>query len=107
MISSRYRCIPPYLRLTFLIVHSVVKPAIFEDIAQEAINLCRLALVAASENIARTRPPSSVLDGHLFLVRHLLILKEMTNNLDFIPKDAAPKFVGVTGELSSCGFVLN
>lgn len=59
-------------------LHDFVKPAIFEDIAQEAANLCRQSLVAASEAI-KTR---SGLDGHLFLVRNLLILKEITRNLD-------------------------
>ena len=71
-----------------------VKPAIFEDIAQEAVNLCRSSLVAAAEMIEQKNTP---FDGHLFLVRHLLILKEMTHNLDFSQNYAGPKF-GVTGE---------
>jgi len=54
------------------------QPAIFEDLAQEAINLCRQTLVSAAEMVKAQNASSSVLDGHLFLVRHLLILKEMT-----------------------------
>src|SRR4051812_22072783 len=56
-----------------------MQPAIFEDIAQEAINLCKISLVTASETLKSRNPPHSVLDGNLFLVRHLLILKEIAN----------------------------
>jgi hypothetical protein len=40
------------------------------------------------------------LDGQLFLIRHLLILKEVANNLDYTPKDAEPRtdIGGMTGE---------
>lgn len=57
-----------------------VKPAIFEDIAQEAINFCRQSLVSAADLIAQRT--GNGLDGRLFLVRHLLILKEVGKNLD-------------------------
>jgi len=57
--------------------------------------------VAASENIALRNPPSSALDGHLFLVRHLLILKEMTHRLDFVPKDTESRSTAMTGEFYS------
>ncbi|EPQ56850.1 Sec34-domain-containing protein [Gloeophyllum trabeum ATCC 11539] len=69
-------------------LHNFVKPAIFEDIAQEAIGLCRQSLVSASELIkARNNAPPGPLDAQLFLVRHLLILKEMTVSLDLRGKD--------------------
>ncbi|PSS38005.1 hypothetical protein PHLCEN_2v145 [Hermanssonia centrifuga] len=80
----------PTLRKTVWVLsqlHDFVKPGIFDDIAQEAVNLCRQSLVAASDVLKSKNPPSSVLDGQLFLVRHLLILKEMTQNLDFTSKD--------------------
>ena len=64
------------------------QPAIFDDIAQAAVNLCKQSLVSASDSLKSKNPPSSVLDGQLFLVRHLLILKEMTQNLDFATKDS-------------------
>ncbi|KAI0074424.1 Sec34-domain-containing protein [Panus rudis PR-1116 ss-1] len=84
-------------------LHDFVKPAIFEDLAQEAVNLCRQSLLTAAENLKNRNPPSSVLDGQLFLVRHLLILKEMTSNLDFGHKDAERKvdLGGVTDTLAS------
>ncbi|KAJ3830003.1 Sec34-like family-domain-containing protein [Lentinula raphanica] len=91
----------PTLRKTVLVLeqlHEFVNPAIFEDIAEEAIVLCQASLVAASENIVNSLPPSlnrpssspepenstsesvarsTLLDGHLFLIRHLLILREV------------------------------
>jgi len=57
-----------------------VKPAIFEDIAQEALEVCRLSLVSGADLI-RTQP-GKALDGHLFLVRHLLIMKEVLSSLE-------------------------
>ncbi|KAA1475103.1 Sec34-domain-containing protein [Dentipellis sp. KUC8613] len=65
-------------------LHDFVQPAIFDDLAQEAVNLCRQSLSAAADMLRAKSP----LDGHLFLVRHLLILKEMTRNLDLVQRDA-------------------
>ncbi|KAJ4488159.1 Sec34-like family-domain-containing protein [Lentinula aciculospora] len=112
----------PTLRKTILVLeqlHDFVNPAIFEDIAEEAIVLCQSSLIAASENIVnsassssnRTTPSSEVhttapepiarstlLDGYLFLVRHLLILREVparfglsTESTDNIPHSNAGK----------------
>ncbi|CAL1706078.1 unnamed protein product [Somion occarium] len=83
-------------------LHDFVNPAIFDDIAQEAVNLCRQSLVSASENL-KAKNPQSKLDGQLFLVRHLLILKEMTSNLDFAQNDTKRKvdLTGVTDTLAS------
>ncbi|PBK78097.1 Sec34-domain-containing protein [Armillaria solidipes] len=84
-------------------LHDFVKPAIFEDIAQEALSLCRQSLVSASEALKLKNPPTSRLDGQLFLIRHLLIMKEITNNLDLVQRDYDPSinFAGVTETLSS------
>ncbi|KAG2074742.1 Sec34-domain-containing protein [Suillus decipiens] len=83
-------------------LHDFVKPAIFEDIAHEAVSLCRQSLVTSS-NLVEQRSSTNVLDGQLFLVRHLLILKEVANNLDYTPKDAEPKsdIGGMTDTLAS------
>lgn len=76
-----------------------VQPAIFEDIAQEAISICRQSLVSAADTIKGVKTnvisqgqglsyaTSKTLDGELFLVRHLLILKEVTQNLDLVSRD--------------------
>ncbi|KAG5337160.1 hypothetical protein C0989_010459 [Termitomyces sp. Mn162] len=77
----------PTLRKTVWVLsqlHDFVKPAIFEDIAQEAINLCRQSLVAAADMI-RVKAP---LDAHLFLARHLLLLKEVIQSLDVAQREA-------------------
>ncbi|KAG6900069.1 hypothetical protein C0993_003419 [Termitomyces sp. T159_Od127] len=77
----------PTLRKTVWVLsqlHDFVKPAIFEDIAQEAISLCRMSLVAAADMI-RVKAP---LDSHLFLARHLLLLKEVTQSLDVAQREA-------------------
>ncbi|KAK2460187.1 hypothetical protein APHAL10511_007778 [Amanita phalloides] len=66
-------------------LHDFVKPAIFEDIAQEAVGLCRQSLVAASEAM---KVQKNALDAHLFLARHLLILKELVHKLDLVQKEA-------------------
>jgi hypothetical protein len=76
-----------------------IQPAIFEDIAHEAVSLCRQSLVTSS-NLVGQRSSMGTLDGQLFLIRHLLILKEVANNLDYTPKDAEPRIDigGMTGE---------
>ncbi|KAI0633496.1 Sec34-domain-containing protein [Trametes polyzona] len=68
-------------------LHEFVKPAIFDELAQEAIKYCLQTLVSAAETLKSKNPPASVYDGHLFLLRHLLILKEMTQNLDLVHRD--------------------
>lgn len=99
------------------ILNNRIQPAIFEDIAQEAINICRLSLVSAAEmikgvktNVISQGPGSSyatskTLDGELFLVRHLLILKEMTQNLDLVGRDDTSRTIdlsSVTGTFYTC-----
>ncbi|KZT63738.1 Sec34-domain-containing protein [Daedalea quercina L-15889] len=96
----------PTLRKTVWVLsqlHDFVKPAIFDDIAREAVNLCRQSLVSAAGTLRSKAPPTSTLDGQLFLVRHLLILKEMTQNLDLENKnpDRGIDLSGVTETLAS------
>ena len=94
-----------------------MQPAIFEDIAQEAVNICRQSLVSAADAIkgAKTNvisqgqgsfnATSKTLDGELFLVRHLLILKEVTQNLDLVNRDDGSRTVNlsaVTGAFYVC-----
>lgn len=43
------------------------------------------------------RQEASKADGQLFLVRHLLILKEMTASVEMIRKDRAKEWAGMTG----------
>jgi hypothetical protein len=53
-----------------------------EDIAQEALSYSRTSLISASDLIRSRNPPGTYLDGSLFLVRFLLILKEVMTSLD-------------------------
>ncbi|CAO3664413.1 unnamed protein product [Umbelopsis vinacea] len=57
ILSKLYRC---------------VRTTVFEDLAQEAVSICKSSLAAASETISAR----SKLDGQLFAIKHLLILKE-------------------------------
>ncbi|KAJ3937029.1 MAG: Sec34-like family-domain-containing protein [Lentinula lateritia] len=85
----------PTLRKTILVLeqlHEFVNPAIFEDIAEEAIVLCQSSLVAASENIPIAR--STLLDGYLFLVRHLLILREVPVRFGLIRENTLASIFG-------------
>lgn len=76
-----------------------VKPAIFADIAQEAVTLCRQSLLRAAD-LVKQQPGSSVLDGDLFLVRHLLVLKEIAHNLELAHRDGEDYQYGVTDTLA-------
>jgi len=71
---------PPLQKTHWILsqLHDFVQPAIFEDMAHEAISLCCQSLVTASELLA---PRTSTSDAHLFLVRHLLVLKEIAAGL--------------------------
>ncbi|KAI0266947.1 Sec34-like family-domain-containing protein [Gloeopeniophorella convolvens] len=81
-------------------LHDFVQPAIFDDLAQEAVSLCRGSLLSAADALGA----KSAFDGQLFLVRHLLILKDVTRNLDLTQRDESRGSVdpyGVTDTLSS------
>ncbi|KAK6910494.1 hypothetical protein I203_104526 [Kwoniella mangroviensis CBS 8507] len=72
----------PSLRVTLWILsclYTYVDTAVFEDLAQEAIPVCRKSLSSAADLLSAKKDKS--IDGKLFLVRHLLILKEMTAGL--------------------------
>ena len=77
------------------------QPAIFDDIAQESLDLCRISVVTASSLVTARDLPSTEVDGQLFLVRHLLVLKELTTSLNLVEKgDNGPiELHHVTGEL--------
>ncbi|KAF9027602.1 Sec34-domain-containing protein [Hymenopellis radicata] len=61
----------PTLQKTYWVLSQLrpyVKPAIFEDISQEALSLCQQSLVSASEIIKMKNPPTTNLDGQLFYI---------------------------------------
>jgi hypothetical protein len=71
--------------------------AVFEDLAQEAVTTCRKSLTSASDLLAAKKDKS--MDARLFLVRHLLILKEMTAGLELGRRDRRRDWQGISGEL--------
>ncbi|OCF37934.1 hypothetical protein I316_00158 [Kwoniella heveanensis BCC8398] len=73
----------PSLRVTLWILsclYTYVDTVVFEDLAQEAIPTCRRSLSSASDLLSAKKDKQ--IDGKLFLIRHLLILKEMTAGLE-------------------------
>jgi hypothetical protein len=54
-------------------LYGVIEMAIFEDFARRCIDLCIKSLLHASDGVRRTR---QAIHGDLFLVRHLLTLRE-------------------------------
>nr|KAJ3422367.1 Golgi transport complex subunit 3 [Polyrhizophydium stewartii] len=68
---------------------SVPEP-VFEDLAQEVVDSCRQSLVAASEVLSAKQ---TKLDGQLFLIKNLLMLREQTSTFD-------ARFVRVEGTVS-------
>ncbi|KAJ7661640.1 Sec34-like family-domain-containing protein [Mycena rosella] len=92
----------PPLRTTIWVLAQLrdfVNPAIFADIAQEAVALCRQSLLRAADMI-RQQAGGKALDGDLFLVRHLLVLKEITHNLELAQRDGEDFQYGVTDALA-------
>lgn len=82
---------------TLSCLYTYIDTAVFTDLAQEAVMTCRQSLTSASELItAKTHST----DGMLFLVRHLLILKEMTAGLD-LGRARQREWAGMTDFLRS------
>jgi hypothetical protein len=82
-------------------VFRVVEPLVFEQLAQEAVAACTSTLLDASRRIARNKKPGNPEDdADLFLVKHLLLLREQISpfhaalsskdfKLDFAPTSHA------------------
>jgi len=75
-LSKLYRCIPR---------------SIFQGLSQEALSLCIQSLINAGNMIGKNQTP---LDGHLFQIKHLLILREQITpfQVDFSVKETTLDF---------------
>lgn len=75
-IENLYQTWYPPMRHTLSLLsklYGVVASPVFEDFARRSIELCVNALRVGSDGVKRTHP---AIHGDLFLVRHLLILRE-------------------------------
>ncbi|KAH8869086.1 Conserved oligomeric Golgi complex subunit 3 [Schistosoma japonicum] len=63
----------------------------FRGLAQECVSMCVLSLVKASESISLRR---TTIDGQLFLIKHLLILREqmVPFGIEFLVKETSLDF---------------
>lgn len=65
--------------------------------------MCHVSLLGAADRLRAT----NAFDGQLFIVRHLLILREITRNLDLAQKDepggkGGSGFTGSSGVAGEC-----
>ncbi|KAB2049920.1 hypothetical protein ES319_A13G209900v1 [Gossypium barbadense] len=56
-----------------------LEPAVFTGLAQEAVEVCSVSIQKASKLVAKRSTP---MDGQLFLIKHLLILREQIAPFD-------------------------
>ncbi|KAF8769420.1 hypothetical protein HU200_006449 [Digitaria exilis] len=60
-------------------LYRCLEPSVFTGLAQEAVEVCSTALQSASKVISKKSTP---MDGQLFLIKHLLILREQIAPFD-------------------------
>ncbi|KAJ1700483.1 hypothetical protein LUZ63_000262 [Rhynchospora breviuscula] len=60
-------------------LYHCLEPAVFTGLAQEAVEFCSISIQNASKSIAKK---SGQMDGQLFLIKHLLILREQIAPFD-------------------------
>ncbi|KAF8436450.1 Sec34-like family-domain-containing protein [Terfezia claveryi] len=75
-------------------IYRLVNPAVFGDIAHKIVHSCTLSLIKASKQLNKQKTP---IDGHLFLIKHLLILKEqiVAFDIEYLPPDQDRVAAGV------------
>ncbi|KAL5786510.1 hypothetical protein ACOSQ2_008902 [Xanthoceras sorbifolium] len=60
-------------------LYQCLEPAVFTGLAQEAVEVCSVSIQKASKLIVKRSTP---MDGQLFLIKHLLILREQIAPFD-------------------------
>ncbi|XJO73885.1 hypothetical protein BDV3_004794 [Batrachochytrium dendrobatidis] len=85
----------PTLQRTLYVLgrlYGSVPGPVFEDLAQEAVDSCRQTLVAATQILSEKE---SKIDGQLFLIKNLLMLREQISTFDarFIRKEDSVNFL--------------
>lgn len=81
------------------LIYRCVEPRTFEELAQVAVTSCALSLKNASERIAAK---STKIDGDLFFIKHLLVLREQISpfNTQLAVKEIELDFSSTTSALS-------
>jgi hypothetical protein len=93
----------PTLQRTLYILgrlYGSVPPSVFEDVSAEAIDLCRQSLIQAAQVLATKQ---TQLDGQLFLIKNLLMLREQVMPFDasFILREESLDFASMVGTLTA------
>ncbi|KAJ3275146.1 Golgi transport complex subunit 3 [Terramyces sp. JEL0728] len=75
-------------------LHGAIPEASFDDLAQDAVESCRLTIIEASEMLANKESPA---DAHLFIIKNMLQLREHVSYYDakFTRFKSTFKFVDV------------
>ncbi|KAL8936925.1 MAG: hypothetical protein Q9216_004684, partial [Gyalolechia sp. 2 TL-2023] len=76
-------------------IYRLVNSTVFDDLAHQIVHQTTLSLHHASTLISTSRSPA---DGHLFLIRHLLFLKQqiVAFDIEYVTPDVTFDFSGVT-----------
>lgn len=67
--------------------------------------MCRRSLSSASDMLVAKKGKNKNMDAKMFLVRHLLILKEMTTGLE-LGKARRQEWSGLGGQLIHAAFII-
>ncbi|PGH11319.1 hypothetical protein AJ79_04935 [Helicocarpus griseus UAMH5409] len=90
-------------------IYRLVNSTVFDDLAHQIVHQTTLSLHTASAQIATKSTPT---DAHLFLIKHLLLLKQqiVAFDIEFVSPDVSFDFSGVTStfyELRERGGLFN
>ncbi|KAI5842501.1 Sec34-like family-domain-containing protein [Morchella snyderi] len=77
-------------------IYRLVNSTVFDDLAHTIVHLTTISLLRASQQLTQRKTPA---DGHLFLIRHFLLLKEqiVTFDIEFVKPDTQIDFSGLAG----------
>lgn len=113
LLSRIYRLvnvrIPSYIYTPCFVANSRRQSTVFDDLAHQIVHQTTLSLYQASLQISSK---SSQIDGQLFLIKHLLILKQqiVAFDIEYVTPDISLDFSGVTNtfwELRERGGLFN
>jgi hypothetical protein len=77
-------------------IYRLVNSTVFDDLAHNIVHVTTVSLLKAHQQIALKQTPA---DGHLFLIKHLIILKEqiVAFDIEFVHPDVNIDFSVLTG----------